>query len=143
MLIRRHCAKILPNFCIIMLLRFIYSKGSCKKGLHSVLQLLTMHTNWIELKLPNIDPLKLSWTFLYKKIETGFHLFLSHSLLCDFAFYFNNTICNFILFMHSCSTTKNAATTKVWAHKILNTITYCADACKILFADLNSQWQWK
>ena len=93
---------------------------SWEKGLHSFLQLPTMHTNWFELKLPNIDLLKLLWTFFVRK--PAFTSFLS--LLCDFAFYFNYTICNFVLFMHSRSTTKNAATTKVWAHKILNTITF-------------------
>ena len=53
--------------------------------------------------------LKVVMNFFVRK--PAFTSFLS--LLCDFAFYFNYTICNFVLFMHSCSTTKNAASTKV------------------------------
>ena len=54
---------------------------SWEKALHSFLQLPTMHTNWLELKLPNIDPLKLLWTFLFaNRLSPLFSLFYVTSL---------------------------------------------------------------
>ena len=63
----------------------------------------------VRVEIAEYRSLKVVMNFFVRK--PAFTSFLS--LLCDFAFYFNYTICNFVLFMHSCSTTKNAASTKV------------------------------
>ena len=91
--IQRNCSAITKNilkfqwelslgkvFAFNIIAFYLYFVSS-EKGLHSFLQLPTMHTNWLELKLPNIDPLKLLWTFLFaNRLSPLFSLFYVTSL---------------------------------------------------------------